>query len=131
WGNASAKEEIVVALAGPFHHIWMILLSYLFFRFGWWSQEWTEYFVKGNLIIAIFNLLPIYPLDGGRILQALMSYWIPYRSCINYTCWLSFVLSSGLILLAFLIPRIRVHPTLFIIGLFLLVSNMLLFKKQR
>lgn len=131
WGNTSAKEEIVVALAGPFHHIWMILLSYLFFQLEWWSQEWTEYFIMGNTVIAVFNLLPIYPLDGGRILQALISYWLPYRKCIHYTCCFSLVLSCGVILIAFMIPGIMVYPSLLLIGIFLLISNIVLFKKQQ
>ena len=131
WGNTSVKEEIVVALAGQFHHIWMILLSYLFYLLGWWNQESTEYFIKGNMIIATFNLLPIYPLDGGRILQSLLSYWIPYRSCILYTCWFSLFLSFGLVLLSVVIPGIRVHLPLLCIGLFLFLSNIHFIKRQR
>lgn len=129
WGNASAKEEIVVSLAGPFHHIWMILLSYFFYLLGWWSYEWTMYFMKSNIVIATFNLLPIYPLDGGRILQSIMSYWIPYRSCNYIIYWFSSIFSASLIVLSFFIPGMAFHPSLLIIGCFLFYSNQMSLKK--
>lgn len=131
WGKASAKEEIVICLAGPFHHIFMILLSYCFLLFNWWSQEWTQYFIKGNIIIATFNLIPIYPLDGGRILQALMSYLFPYRTCISFSYQLSLGLSALLIILSFSLPGIWIYPPLFFIGLFLFATNFQQIKTQR
>jgi len=97
---------------------------------GWWSQEWTVYFMKSNIVIAIFNLLPIYPLDGGRILQSVLSYWFPFRKCIQYVYWLSFLFSIGLILFSFCIPGVTMHPSLFIIGIFLFYSNLMSFKIQ-
>jgi stage IV sporulation protein FB len=118
WGTVPAKEEIVVALAGPFHHIWMVLFSLLAFHLGWWSEAWTTYFIQGNLFIALFNLVPIYPLDGGRVLQALLSYVLPYRLCITLTYWVSIVLSIILIGWGFFTS----FP-LFTISLFLLMTN--------
>lgn len=49
------RKEIVVALAGP---VFSILVAYYF----------PQYKVQ-NLFIAIMNMMPIYPLDGGRILK--------------------------------------------------------------
>lgn len=31
-----------------------------------------------NLVMGIFNFLPIYPMDGGRILRSILAIWLPY-----------------------------------------------------
>ena len=49
------KREIIVALAGP---MFCCLVAYYF----------PQYRIQ-NLFIAIMNMMPIYPLDGGRILK--------------------------------------------------------------
>ena len=43
----------------------------MFFKFGMYDSERLK-IVYSNLIICLFNLLPIYPLDGGRILKQLL-----------------------------------------------------------
>lgn len=96
-GMAEPLDEIVVALAGPFMNVVMLFASLVFWWLGFWTVEWTQFFMKSNMLIAAFNLLPIWPLDGGRIVQAVLSYGLPYRSAVVISLGLSCFLASIMI----------------------------------
>jgi stage IV sporulation protein FB len=130
WGTVPAREEIVVALAGPFHNVMMVLVGFLFHLGGWWTEEWTAYFVKGNAMLAGFNLLPIYPLDGGRVLQALLSYVLPYRRCLEWSLKGSLFLSGGLVMLGLFGSGGAVHLNLVMVALFLCHANWMALRQK-
>lgn len=73
-----AWQEWLVAVAGPVQNGIMIGLALLAEYLGWTNIVWTQWFVQANTFIALFNLLPILPLDGGRMLQAMCSLWMGY-----------------------------------------------------
>lgn len=77
-GNKSLKEELVVVIAGPIQHIWMMAVGYMLFEAGWLHAELYYFFMWNNIIILAFNLLPIWPLDGGKVLFNVLSYRFPY-----------------------------------------------------
>ncbi len=65
----SLKDEIFVALCGPLCN----LITAVFFVALWWfvptMYAFTDVVFYSSLAIGLINLLPAYPLDGGRILQ--------------------------------------------------------------
>ncbi|MBE5743130.1 MAG: hypothetical protein E7358_00235 [Clostridiales bacterium] len=67
------KDEISIALAGPLLNFMVAVI----FIAIWWifpvTYAYTDLAVFANLSIAIINLLPCYPLDGGRVILALLS----------------------------------------------------------
>ncbi|MFW6271361.1 MAG: M50 family metallopeptidase, partial [Bacillota bacterium] len=56
-------HEILIAISGPFISL---LLAGLFMLLD------MDIFVKYNLFIGIFNIIPALPLDGGRILRGVL-----------------------------------------------------------
>lgn len=80
--NKLAIKKMVIALAGPFTNILIIALCVLLknnINPALYSQ-----IIYGNILIAIFNLLPIYPLDGGRFLKSLIHIIKGNREAIKY-----------------------------------------------
>lgn len=67
-GNILEVKKIIVAIAGPLTNI-ILMIYFMFFSIDIISNVTAIY---ANLLIVLFNLLPIYPLDGGRILKSLI-----------------------------------------------------------
>ncbi|WP_426448666.1 M50 family metallopeptidase [Paenibacillus sp. S-38] len=130
-GGAPAWEELAVALAGPLQNLWMMALAYGLIALQIVPPEWGGYFIRANLLIALFNLLPVLPLDGGRVMQVLLGLWLPYQRTIQVAAAVSLVL-SGLLIAASLVhlfsERGGVQLNWLLIGSFLFYSNWYEFK---
>ncbi|WP_236611069.1 M50 family metallopeptidase [Halalkalibacterium ligniniphilum] len=126
--NRPFYEEMTVILAGPLQHLWMIGLSYFFFSAGVWSMQDHQIFVWHNLTILFFNLLPVLPLDGGRLMQlACMRYW-SYHKALDY----ALVLSTTFLVISILMSLwlFPFHLNLWVVLSFLIVVNYLEYKQK-
>ena len=70
-----AWQEFLTAIAGPgvsFALAGLAFLALLFMPLDQWTATLLSYTVWMNLMLGIFNLLPGFPMDGGRVFRSLM-----------------------------------------------------------
>ncbi|MCP5531033.1 MAG: site-2 protease family protein [Opitutaceae bacterium] len=78
------RKELLITLAGP-------AVNFVLAALLWWPVAHmpdTIYFYSfngliyqlliANLVMGVFNLVPVFPMDGGRILRALLATRYPY-----------------------------------------------------
>lgn len=129
-GTLPAKEEVWVAMAGPTQNALLAGIALLLGHLGWVDHVWVDSFVRANVLIGLFNLLPILPLDGGRILQAWISLQAPYHRTLMWSAKISLAFSA-LIILASIYPLWNgglLQLNLLTVGLFLCASNWTYFR---
>lgn len=122
WGRGrSPFQQILISLAGPFAGFLLGFLAIVCFRVGGGHVEFEpglplglnltaavpppgmspyvavtcSFFWYVNWFWGLLNLLPIYPLDGGKISRELFQLWEPREGVIR-SLWLS-VITSGLL----------------------------------
>lgn len=95
------KQELLVALSGPFASFLLAIIFYLISTQLPPSSTLTRlvfsFLVQINVLLAVFNLIPIFPLDGGRALRAF--FWMltsRYHKASLTTLYVSYVVIGAL-----------------------------------
>ena len=125
----NAKTELLMALAGPFSSV---VLGAIFLGVYWggvaaaWPKPvWgvLQYLGWLNIILAVFNMIPAFPLDGGRVLRSIL--WAA-KGDLRWSTRIAAALGSGmgmllilLGLLAFITGNLITGIWYFLIGMFI------------
>ena len=86
--NLLTIKKLVIALSGPLVNLIFILLFILLGKEKILNIE-TELLIYVNILIFLFNMLMIYPLDGGRIIKNILCIFLGKEKALKITNILS------------------------------------------
>lgn len=128
-GSKPVWEEFIVTIAGPFQHITIYFLVALASDLHLFPPSIIDTILFYNTTILLFNLLPIWPLDGGKLLFFLFSKYLTFqRAYHTILIWSVFLCIIALIVQLLFFPFTL---SAFLLTLFLLLENHSEWKKRR
>ena len=117
------KHETLIAIAGPFVNLLLCVLVWIMFLFGLCSLDFVHAVIGLNAWIALFNLLPALPLDGGRIYRAALSRRVGFDKATREAYRMAIMISLVLLIVgAVALWAGSPHVGMVILGLFLLFA---------
>jgi stage IV sporulation protein FB len=75
-GFIKPRHELLIQLAGPFFNLLMAFLLYE--AYFYFYLPWLVPVILANAVLALYNLMPFYPLDGGKVMDLYLSFFIGY-----------------------------------------------------
>jgi Zn-dependent protease len=105
---------LLTTIGGPITHIPMALIWFAVARFALpptTSRETLnimEYGVNINLLLLVFNLIPAYPMDGGRILQEVLWLTVGYPRSLQIAGMVGTVAGVGFVVLGLGVTTIAI-----------------------
>jgi Zn-dependent protease len=98
--------ELVIAACGPLVNVVIAMVLALGFavkanlggpiELG--NMGFVEQLLIANVGLVIFNLLPVYPMDGGRIVRAILKFFVPSEKAVYWTARLGQILAGAFFL---------------------------------
>lgn len=86
-------KEIIISIVGPASNYIMLLLAIILQSYIKLQTDLIYFFIFTNLTIGLFNMLPILPLDGGRILRAYANSKLGFKKATTIVIRISKILS--------------------------------------
>lgn len=105
YNSLSLKEQIIICLAGPVFNILMSIIFFIIFYFL--KNNFLLTIVEINLALAMFNIMPMYPLDGFKLLESIFSLKLSYIKANKASNIISYIVNTIFIVVSifFLIYR--------------------------
>ena len=96
--NFNPNKELIISLGGISIQLLLYIIFYILLNINLINNYTYNLFIKLNTSLIIFNLLPIYPLDGHIILNSILNKFTSFNKAYNIT-----IISSFIFLIIFII----------------------------
>ena len=129
---SSSGDEFAIAAAGPLCSFFTASACMTITNVMPALKTGLDVFIDMNMTIALVNILPALPLDGGRILRSLLSYLFTLRTATKIAAGIGIILALSMCCAGvYLLINGRVNLSLLGIGLLLLFSAIKDFKVSK
>lgn len=110
--------ELMVAAAGPLASLALAgaAAGVMLLQPAGTARDVTVSLLVVNAFLGLFNLLPGFPMDGGRILRSILAMRMPYLRATAIATRIGTIVAYGFIVLGIILPRID----LLLVGIFVL-----------
>ncbi len=116
------KKEVIIAIAGPMANVLMIILAQSFYKVYSENINYMMFLII-NWSILLLNLIPVPPLDGGRILRAILIRYTGLIGAVRSIRKISrFFVYAVCAMGIYILIITKGNPSLCIIGAFLIFS---------
>ena len=89
--NTNSKKVLIISLSGIFIQIILYFIIFLLYKIGFVESSFYNMFFKYNLYIILFNLIPIYPLDGFKVLNSLLELVLSFKLSLKFSIIFNFI----------------------------------------
>lgn len=118
------KTDIAVALCGPITNL--VFFAVLFFNYLCFKNQLTLCYALLNLIIAVFNMLPVNGLDGGTVLFSVIAKRTDYNRARLILRIITLVIAAAVLFVGVMFTlRGKINISIYIIGIYLLIMSIL------
>ena len=117
-------RELLITIAGPAVNfaiagvlaLWVELPTWPFssYEFPADAHGTAQLLLVWNLLMGVFNLVPVFPMDGGRILRAFLAMRLPYMQATYWAASLGKALAIGAAILALVVWNRPLTAVLFL-----------------
>jgi Zn-dependent protease len=130
-------QELLIAIAGPAVNVVIAAGIFVILKAFGWSNSWdieeisrprlgVEPFLRNlltmNVGLVVFNLIPAFPMDGGRILRSLLGFFLDHVAATRIAARVGQILAVGFALLGLGAFGVPPNPIIVLIAVFVFLG---------